>query len=106
MNLPFKSQKFDLVFGLNIIEFVSITKLLEEVHYLLKPHSIFIISSPYDYNRENIYEQKMDDIVIRKTIEKNGFEISHRTQRESFIPWILKINERTYLFYFLILFRG
>ncbi|MBA3750770.1 MAG: methyltransferase domain-containing protein [Nitrosopumilus sp.] len=101
LNLPFKNQKFDLIFGLNIIEFVSITKILDEVHNLLKPHCIFIITSPYDYNRENAYDQKMDDIMIRKIIEKNGFEISHRTKNESFIPWMLKINERTYLFYFL-----
>ncbi len=101
LDLPFKSQKFDLIFGLNIIEFVSVTKLLEEVHNLLKPHCTFLITSPYDYNRENTFEQKMDDIVIRKIIEKNGFEISHRTQKESFIPWMLKINERTYMFYFL-----
>jgi len=99
--LPFKYQKFDLIFGLNVIEFVPITKLLEEIHDILKPHCIFIITSPYDYNRENVYDQKMDSITLRKTIEKIGFEITHRTQKESFIPWMLKINERIYLFYFL-----
>ncbi len=101
LNLPFKNQKFDLVFGLNIIEFVSLTKLLEEIHNLLKPHCTFVITSPYDYNRENVYEPKMNDILLRKTVEKHGFEISHRTENESFIPWMLKINERAYLFYFL-----
>jgi SAM-dependent methyltransferase/uncharacterized protein YbaR (Trm112 family) len=101
LDLPFKNQKFDLIFGLNVIEFVPITKLLEGIHNLLKPHCTFIITSPYDYNRENVYDQKMDSITLRKTIEKNGFEITHRTQKESFIPWILKINERIYLFYFL-----
>lgn len=106
LNLPFKNQKFDLIFGLNIIEFVPINRLLEVAHSLLKPHCTFIITSPYDYNRENVYEQKMDDILMRKTIEKNGFEISHRTQKESFIPWMLKINERTYLFYFLDLIEA
>jgi SAM-dependent methyltransferase len=99
--LPFKYQKFDLIFGLNVIEFVPITKLLEEIHDILKPHCTFIITSPYDYNRENVYDQKMDSITLRKTIEKIGFEITHRTQKESFIPWMLKINERIYLFYFL-----
>ncbi len=106
LNLPFKNQKFDLIFGLNIIEFVPINRLLEVAHSLLKPHCTFIITSPYDYNRENVYEQKMDDILMRKTIEKSGFEISHRTQKESFIPWMLKINERTYLFYFLDLIEA
>jgi ubiquinone/menaquinone biosynthesis C-methylase UbiE len=106
LDLPFKNQKFDLVFGLNIIEFVSITNLLDKVHDLLKPHCTFIVTSPYDYNRENAHEPKMDDILIRKIIEKHGFEISHRTRNESFIPWMLKINERTYLFYFLDLIEA
>jgi SAM-dependent methyltransferase/uncharacterized protein YbaR (Trm112 family) len=101
LNLPFKNQKFDLIFGLNVIEFVPISKLFKEVHDLLKPHCTFIITSPYDYNRESIYDQKMDSTMIRKTLEKSGFEITLRTKNESFIPWILKINERIYLFYFL-----
>jgi SAM-dependent methyltransferase/uncharacterized protein YbaR (Trm112 family) len=104
--LPFKNQKFDLIFGLNVIEFVPITKLLEAIYNILKPHSTFIITSPYDYNRENVYDQKMDSITLRKIVEKNGFEITHRTQKESFIPWILKINERIYLFYFLDLIES
>jgi SAM-dependent methyltransferase/uncharacterized protein YbaR (Trm112 family) len=104
--LPGKDQKFDLIFGLNIIEFVSVTGLLVEVHNLLKPHCTFIITSPYDYNRENTYEQQMDDIRMREIVQKNGFDISHRTQQESFIPWMLKINERTYLFYFLDLIEA
>lgn len=101
LNLPFKNQKFDLIFGLNVIEFVSLSELLDKVHGLLKPHCTFIITSPYDYNREIIYDQKMDSSIIRKTLENNGFEITTRTRNESFIPWILKINERIYLFYFL-----
>lgn len=101
VQLPFRSQKFDLIFGLNIIEFVSIENLLKLVHNLLKPHSNFIITSPYDYNREMVFDQEIDDKVIRNILKKNGFEISQRTEKESFIPWILKINERTYLFYFL-----
>lgn len=101
LKLPFKSLKFDLIFGLNIIEFVPIENLLKTVHVLLKPHSNFIITSPYDYNREIIFDQEIDDKAVRDIIRKNGFEITHRTEKESFIPWILKINERTYLFYFL-----
>jgi len=101
IQLPFRSQKFDLIFGLNIIEFVSIENLLKLVHSLLKPHSNFIITSPYDYNREMVFDQKINDNSIRTIIRKNGFEISNRTEKESYIPWILKINERTYLFYFL-----
>ncbi len=106
LNLPFKNQKFDLIFGLNVLEFVPINDLLKEVHDLLKPHSIFIITSPYDYNREIVYNGKIDGQMIRTLIEKKGFEISQKTKKESYIPWILKISERTYLFYFLDLIEA
>jgi SAM-dependent methyltransferase/uncharacterized protein YbaR (Trm112 family) len=106
LNLPFKNQKFDLIFGLNVVEFVPVFLLFEEVHGLLKPHGTFIVTSPYDYNRESIHDQKMDSNAIRKTLEKSGFEITIRTKNESFIPWVLKINERIYLFYFLDLIES
>jgi 2-polyprenyl-3-methyl-5-hydroxy-6-metoxy-1,4-benzoquinol methylase len=86
LDLPFKSNKFDLIFGLNIVEFVTTT--------------------PYDYNREVVYNPNLDDHTLRIAIENNGFEITIKTRKESFIPWILKINERTYLFYFLDLIEA
>ncbi len=106
LKVPFKSHKFDLVFGLNIIEFTPMTELLKEVHEVLKPHCNLIITSPYDYNREYQPDISMDENLVRKIVEKNGFEIAIRTKKESFIPWILKINERTYLFYFLDLIEA
>lgn len=106
LDLPFKNQKFDLIFGLNIIEFVALEKLLPLVHNLLKPHSLFVSTTPYDYNREIVYNPNLNDHTLRTAIEKNGFEITIKTKKESFIPWILKINERTYLFYFLDLIES
>ena len=99
--LPFKKQKFDLIFGLNIVEFLPLEKLLPLVHDLLKPHSWFVTTTPYDYNREAVYNRDLNDQTLRIEIEKSGFEITMKTKKESYIPWILKINERTYLFYFL-----
>lgn len=106
LELPFKNQKFDLIFGLNIIEFVPLEKLLPLVHYLLKPHSMFVTTTPYDYNREIVHNPNLNDQALRIALEKNGFEITIKTKKESFIPWILKINERTYLFYFLDLIES
>ena len=106
LDLPFKSNKFDLIFGLNIVEFVPLEKLLPVVHSLLKPHALFVTTTPYDYNREVVYNPNLDDHTLRIAIENNGFEITIKTRKESFIPWILKINERTYLFYFLDLIEA
>jgi SAM-dependent methyltransferase/uncharacterized protein YbaR (Trm112 family) len=101
LNLPFNTQKFDLVFGLNILEFLPLEELLSAVHALLKPNCLFVTTSPYDYNREIVYNPELNDQVLRLTLEKMGFEVTIKTKKESYIPWILKINERTYLFYFL-----
>ncbi|WP_186433956.1 class I SAM-dependent methyltransferase [Candidatus Nitrosocosmicus arcticus] len=106
LDLPFRNQKFDLIFGLNIVEFLPVDELLPKIHHLLKPHSLFITTTPYDYNREIVYNKNMNDQILRSTLEKKGFEVTLRTKKESFIPWILKVNERTYLFYFLDLIEA
>lgn len=106
LTLPFKNQKFNLIFGLNIIEFLPVEKLMPIISGLLKPHSFFVTTTPYDYNREVVYNPELNDQTLRSIIEKSGFEITIKTKKESFIPWILKINERTYLFYFLDLIEA
>ena len=106
LNLPFNAQKFDLIFGLNIVEFMPIEKLLPVVHGLLKPHCLFVTTTPYDYNREIVFNPDLDDYVLRSKLEKMGFEVTLKTKKESYIPWILKVNERTYLFYFLDLIEA
>lgn len=106
LSLPFKNQKFNLVFGLNIVEFLPIQKMLSVVYNLLKPQSMFVLTTPYDYNREVVCNPDLNDETLRKALEKGGFEITVKTKKESYIPWILKINERTYLFYFLDLIES
>jgi 2-polyprenyl-3-methyl-5-hydroxy-6-metoxy-1,4-benzoquinol methylase/uncharacterized protein YbaR (Trm112 family) len=106
LDLPFRSQTYDLIFGLNIVEFLPVDDLLSTIHNLLKPHSLFITTTPYDYNREIVYNRNMNDQILRSTMEKKGFEVTLRTKKEAFIPWILKVNERTYLFYFLDLIEA
>lgn len=106
LNLPFNNQKFDLVFGLNILEFLPIEELLPQIHALLKPNCMFVTTTPYDYNREIVFNPDLNDQVLRLKLEKMGFEVTIKTKKESYIPWILKINERTYLFYFLDLIEA
>jgi len=106
LDLPFRNQTFDTIFGLNIVEFLPVDDLLPKIHRLLKPHSLFITTTPYDYNREVVYNRNMNDQMLRSALEKKGFEVTLRTKKEAFIPWILKVNERTYLFYFLDLIEA
>ncbi|MGD1836139.1 MAG: methyltransferase domain-containing protein [Nitrososphaeraceae archaeon] len=101
LNPPFNHMKFDLILALNIIELVNSTELLSVIHHLLKPHSTVIFTDPYDYNRKIIYDQIYNSKSFRTLLEKNGFRIDTSSfKKESHIPWILKINERVYLFYF------
>jgi SAM-dependent methyltransferase/uncharacterized protein YbaR (Trm112 family) len=100
MHAPFNYMKFDLIVALNLLELVQPIKILSSIHWLLKPNALVVFSDPYDYNRESHSSQKADAKMFRTMIENNGFELIQKTKSESYIPWIIKITERTYLFYF------
>ncbi len=98
---PFHPMKFDLVLVLNLLELVNAEALMKGVHRLLKPHSDVHVTDPYDFNREPEPERKYDGKSFRDLLSDCGFEVSEKTAKEeSFIPWMLKVNERAYLFYF------
>lgn len=103
---PFHPNRFDLVIALNIIEFMDAEQLLDRIHRLLKDDGEVAFSSPYDYNRTQ-QVNKVGPQSFRQLLEKSGFRIGSKyVTSESFIPWTLRINERTYLFYYVDYLRA
>ncbi len=95
-NLPFKSKFFHSIVALNVIDRLDFNKLIISVNNCIKKNGKLILIDPYhfvDYNGKD----KFDSSQIRERLEKFGYKINNE---ESYIPWIMKINERSYLFYF------
>jgi ubiquinone/menaquinone biosynthesis C-methylase UbiE/uncharacterized protein YbaR (Trm112 family) len=95
-NLPFKSQFFQTIVALNIIGRMDFNKLIFAINRCIKKQGKLMIVDPYDLGNENI-QKNFDSTQIRKNLEEFGYEIRNE---ESHIPWIIKMNERAYLFYF------
>jgi SAM-dependent methyltransferase/uncharacterized protein YbaR (Trm112 family) len=95
-NLPFKSKFFHTIVALNVIDRLDFNKFIFSVNNSIKKNGKLILIDPYHFVDDN-GKDKFDSIQIRKKLEKFGYKINNE---ESYIPWIMKINERSYLFYF------
>ena len=105
--MPFGQKYFDVVAGLNLIGRVDLENTIQSVNNLIKPEGKLFMADPYDVdNNYNTIAQrtpsKINGAQLRSLLEKSGYNIMARTKKnESFIPWIVKINQRCYLFYFI-----
>ena len=104
---PFSSRKFDSVIVFNMINLIDASKLLDTIHSLLKPLGYIIIADPFDFNYEPQPQIRFDSQSFRELLKNSRFEVDDKTDmKESYIPWILKVSERTYLFYFVDFIRA
>ncbi len=99
--LPFARSKFNLVVSLNMIDLVDPDKLIANIHSLVAINGSVLLTDPYDFrddrgNPRPLYNGRS----LRKLLRNTGFSVDASTSHESFIPWILRINNRAYLVYF------
>lgn len=99
--LPFTTNKFDLIVALNMIDLVEPKKLIECIHSLLSIKGSAVLTDPYDFRDESGNPRKLyDGRSIRRLLVNSGFTIDRSTSGESFWPWILRMYNRAYLVYF------
>jgi SAM-dependent methyltransferase len=99
--MPFSQQYFDSIVALNLVGRLDLEKTIMSINKLIKPDGRLYMADPYD---NDIQQSKstIEGVELRNLLEKTGYTISAKNKKsESYIPWIIKINDRCYLFYFL-----
>lgn len=96
INLPFESRFFQSVIALNLVDRVDPHKLIDSINSCINDNGKLILVDPYHFVNENNNDES-NSSQIRKMVEELGYKIK---SKESYIPWILKMNQRSYLFYF------
>jgi hypothetical protein len=95
---PFGNKKFELSVALNVLELIEPMKLLNIIAH--QTRRFLILSDPYDYKRgKNSVKEKLDAKSLRMHLTKMGFKFLHNTNKPSFIPWKLIVNDRLELNY-------
>jgi SAM-dependent methyltransferase len=101
--MPFGQKYFDIVAALNLIGRLDLENTIQSVNNSIKSDGKLFMADPYDVDN-NIAQgtrSRINGAELRRLLEKSGYSIMARTKKsESFIPWIVKLNQRCYLFYF------
>jgi len=96
---PFSKMNFDFVVALNILELVEPLNLIDLISSQLE-NGFLLLTDPYDYDRgPKTVSKPLDEVTLRSTLEKCGFNLLESTKTPSSIPWNLQINPRTRLNY-------
>jgi SAM-dependent methyltransferase/uncharacterized protein YbaR (Trm112 family) len=103
---PFNSMIFDTIVALNLIQHLRPADLLSSVCQLLKPNGDFILTETYDPGNEQLTGGVITPTSLRALLLQSGFSIDNGYKIESYIPWVLKIYERAYIFYLVDLIRA
>ena len=95
----FGKLQFDLVLALNVLELIEPVEIMKQVSKQITT-GYFVISDPYDFDRDTKSVKKfVDEFTLRTNLENLGFKISSKTKKPSFLPWNLKLNPRATLNY-------
>jgi len=95
-NLPFKPNFFNNIIGLNVVDRLDFNKLILAINGSLKENGKLILVDPYHFLDDD-GKDNFGATQIRKILGKHGYKIN---PEQSHLPWIMKMNDRTYLFYF------
>ncbi len=107
INAEFIVADIDLISftGFNTLAIINTLDLLDPLYFIrsikrsMNSNDILIIIDPYDFRDKNGDPIRLyNSYNIRSILESNGFIID--TLDHSYIPWILKVNERVYILYF------
>jgi len=99
--MPFSQQYFDSIVALNLVGRLDLGKTIMSINKLIKPDGRLYMADPYDNDIQQT-KSTIAGVELRDLLEKTGYTISAKNKKsESYIPWIIKINDRCYLFYFL-----
>ncbi|MEM2855932.1 MAG: class I SAM-dependent methyltransferase [Candidatus Nitrosocaldaceae archaeon] len=95
--LPFK--EFDLVSCINVIDLFDVDVVIQSIKKSIKKDGYLILVDPYDFRDAKGYPLPLyDERGIREILKIHGFKIEN--DKEEYIPWLLKINKRSYILYF------
>lgn len=98
--MPFSQQYFDSIMALNLVGRLDLEKTIASINKLIKPDGRLYMADPYDNDIQHA-NSRIVGVQLRDILEKAGYTISAKNKKnESYIPWIIKINDRCYLFYF------